>query len=111
MKRNYFLLLAFCLLAFANYSCGKEEEDQCSSDEVCEADFVFCIVDSKGYYQHGEEKFYCETPFVSVDKSCTQALADLNSTMCPEENEAETKAEILAKSKLMMADILASVDY
>ncbi len=118
MKRSKHstLLLPFVLLItllVVSYSCdSKDDEEICSEAEKCDENFSFCSLDDSYYYLYGTQKYYCNTPFESVEASCNEALASLVEDMCKTDasaSAAKIKAELIVKSQKMMDEILSSI--
>lgn len=114
-KANRFSLflpvLLLVALMFVNYSCEGVDEEQCETEEVCEANFSFCSSSDSYYYQLGDDKYYCETPFVSVEESCEDAMHELIKDMCDFSASVEAKSSMVMKTQKLMDKILLSVSF
>ena len=111
MKKLSLFLPAILLLTlvFVNYSCETVDEEQCESEETCEADFIFCSSENSYYYQFSGEEYYCETPFVDVETSCKDAMTDLMADMCKNKVTEATQVSMILKTQKLMDQILLSV--
>ncbi len=105
---NLLLILTTLLL----FSCEVSPEDICEEEEKCELTFNFCSSENNYYYQVGDNKYYCDEPFSTIEVSCASALAQATEDLCGPNISDKDIEEMTFKTRKLMDQILLSVrDY